>query len=152
MDILVGTSLVAAFIAGLAALFAPCCITVLLPSYLGSIFRERRKVFIMTFIFFGRLSGFSAFGLGLGRVRAASKPISQRHFYNRQYFLVDAWFNVTAWSAFSLPFQVNPTLKTTTPFPFSRWAFFPESPPPAARRSWPECWPCRFCRGRCFGE
>ncbi|KKT96799.1 MAG: Cytochrome c biogenesis protein transmembrane region, partial [Parcubacteria group bacterium GW2011_GWA2_45_15] len=30
MDVLVGTSLVAAFVAGVAALFAPCCITVLL--------------------------------------------------------------------------------------------------------------------------
>src|SRR3989344_2342206 len=52
MEILVGTSLVAAFVAGVAALFAPCCITVLLPSYLGSVFREKYKIFFMTFIFF----------------------------------------------------------------------------------------------------
>src|SRR3989338_7876889 len=66
METLVGTSLVAAFIAVVAALFAPCCITVLLPSYLASIFKERRKVFLMTFIFFlGILTVFLPLGLGL---------------------------------------------------------------------------------------
>jgi len=44
-------SLIAAFLAGLAALFAPCCITFLLPAYLGSVFKERRKVLAMTLIF-----------------------------------------------------------------------------------------------------
>ncbi|MEK7521902.1 MAG: cytochrome c biogenesis protein CcdA [Patescibacteria group bacterium] len=45
------TSLVAAFIAGMVALFAPCCITFLLPAYLGNVFREREKVLFMTLIF-----------------------------------------------------------------------------------------------------
>jgi len=71
MDLLVSTSMVAAFIAGVAALFAPCCITVLLPSYLGSIFRERTKVFLMTFIAKGYI-GFSIFyTLGLPTAAAA---------------------------------------------------------------------------------
>lgn len=66
MEILIGTSLIAAFIAGVAALFAPCCVTVLLPSYFGSIFRTRRKVFLMTFIFFlGILTVFLPLGLGI---------------------------------------------------------------------------------------
>ncbi len=66
MEILIGTSLIAAFIAGVAALFAPCCVTVLLPSYLGSIFRTRRKVFLMTFIFFlGIMTVFLPLGLGI---------------------------------------------------------------------------------------
>jgi cytochrome c-type biogenesis protein len=65
METIITTSLVAAFIAGVAALFAPCCITVLLPSYFGSIFRTRRKVFLMTFIFFlGILTVFLPLGLG----------------------------------------------------------------------------------------
>lgn len=65
MELLIGTSLFAAFIAGVAALFAPCCVTVLLPSYFGSIFRTRRKVFLMTFIFFlGILTVFIPLGLG----------------------------------------------------------------------------------------
>ncbi len=65
MEALVGTSLIAAFVAGVAALFAPCCITVLLPSYLGNIFREKYKIFFMTFIFFlGVATVFLPIGLG----------------------------------------------------------------------------------------
>jgi len=65
METLVGISLVAAFVAGIAALFAPCCITVLLPSYLGNIFREKYKIFFMTFIFFlGVATVFVPIGLG----------------------------------------------------------------------------------------
>src|SRR3989337_4459008 len=44
-------SLVAAFIAGMVALFAPCCISYLLPAYLGNIFRERRQVVLMTLVY-----------------------------------------------------------------------------------------------------
>ncbi len=65
MELLISTSLIAAFVAGIAALFAPCCVTVLLPSYFGSIFETRRKVFLMTFIFFlGILTIFLPLGLG----------------------------------------------------------------------------------------
>ncbi|MDO8487376.1 MAG: cytochrome c biogenesis protein CcdA [Candidatus Curtissbacteria bacterium] len=45
------TSLVAAFAAGIVALFAPCCITYLLPAYLGSVFKEKEKVLLMTLVF-----------------------------------------------------------------------------------------------------
>src|SRR3989344_411315 len=65
MEVLIGTSLIAAFVAGVAALFAPCCITVLLPSYLGNIFREKYKIFFMTFVFFlGMATVFMPIGLG----------------------------------------------------------------------------------------
>ncbi len=65
METIISASLAAAFIAGIAALFAPCCVTVLLPSYFGSVFRTRRKVFLMTFIFFlGILTVFLPLGLG----------------------------------------------------------------------------------------
>lgn len=45
------TSLIAAFAAGIVALFAPCCISFLLPAYLGSVFKEKEKVILMTLIF-----------------------------------------------------------------------------------------------------
>lgn len=48
---LLQTSLIAAFAAGVVALFAPCCISYLLPAYLGSVFKEREKVLLMTFVF-----------------------------------------------------------------------------------------------------
>ncbi len=48
---LFGISLTASFLAGVLALFAPCCITFLLPSYLGTIFKERKRVMYYTLIF-----------------------------------------------------------------------------------------------------
>lgn len=44
-------SLLAAFIAGLVALFAPCCISYLLPTYLGNIFKEKKKILMMTGVY-----------------------------------------------------------------------------------------------------
>lgn len=49
--VLFQTSLVAAFVAGMVALFAPCCITFLLPAYLGSVFKEKEKILLMTLVF-----------------------------------------------------------------------------------------------------
>ncbi|MDO8551273.1 MAG: cytochrome c biogenesis protein CcdA [bacterium] len=49
--VLFQTSLIAAFVAGMVALFAPCCITFLLPAYLGSVFKEKEKILFMTLVF-----------------------------------------------------------------------------------------------------
>ena len=49
--VLFQTSLIAAFVAGIVALFAPCCISFLLPAYLGNVFKEKEKVVLMTLIF-----------------------------------------------------------------------------------------------------
>lgn len=46
-----GISLTASFLAGVLALFAPCCITFLFPSYLGTVFKEGKKVMFYTLIF-----------------------------------------------------------------------------------------------------
>lgn len=46
-----GVSLTAAFVGGMVALFAPCCITFLFPSYLGTIFKEKKRVVFLTLIF-----------------------------------------------------------------------------------------------------
>lgn len=48
---LFGISLTASFLAGVLALFAPCCITFLFPSYLGTIFKEGKKVMFYTIVF-----------------------------------------------------------------------------------------------------
>ncbi len=50
-NFLFGISLTASFLAGVLALFAPCCITFLFPSYLGTIFKEGKKVMFYTLIF-----------------------------------------------------------------------------------------------------
>ena len=50
-NFLFGISLTASFLAGVLALFAPCCITFLFPSYLGTIFKEGKRVMYYTLIF-----------------------------------------------------------------------------------------------------
>lgn len=50
-EILYQVSLIAAFVAGMVALFAPCCISYLLPSYFANIFKEKRRILLMTFIY-----------------------------------------------------------------------------------------------------
>jgi len=50
-NVLVGGAIIAAFVAGVVALFAPCCISVMLPAYLATTFRQRRALVAMTFIF-----------------------------------------------------------------------------------------------------
>ena len=65
MGIVETASFITAFLAGGAALFAPCCIGVLLPSYLASIFQTRTKIFLMTFVYYlGLLTIFLPIGLG----------------------------------------------------------------------------------------
>jgi cytochrome c biogenesis protein CcdA len=111
MELILGASLIAAFVAGVAALFAPCCVTVLLPAYFASIFQEKRKVFLMTFIFFlGILTVFLPLGLGfsvLGQVFAS---------YHRTIFIVAGVFFLilgallVAGKRMSLPFKGHPSL------------------------------------------
>lgn len=57
-NLIFGVSLTASFLGGMVALFAPCCITFLFPSYLGTIFKERKRIVFLTLIF----------ALGLGSI------------------------------------------------------------------------------------
>jgi len=50
-ELLAGISLTASFLAGAMALFAPCCITFLFPSYLGTIFSQKSRVMYYTLVF-----------------------------------------------------------------------------------------------------
>jgi len=50
-SIFFGGSVVAAVIAGTVSLFAPCCISVMLPAYFSSAFQNRRVLVAMTFLF-----------------------------------------------------------------------------------------------------
>ncbi len=50
-DILLGTTIIAAFLGGMVALFAPCCISVMLPAYFASSFQRRRALALMTLVF-----------------------------------------------------------------------------------------------------
>src|SRR2546422_9339564 len=46
-----GGSVIAALLAGSVALFAPCCISVMLPAYFATAFQNRRTLVAMTFLF-----------------------------------------------------------------------------------------------------
>jgi cytochrome c biogenesis protein CcdA len=50
-SIFFGGSAVAAVVAGMIALFAPCCISVMLPAYFASSFHNRNVLIAMTFVF-----------------------------------------------------------------------------------------------------
>jgi cytochrome c-type biogenesis protein len=49
--VLFGTTLLASFLGGVVALFAPCCVSVMLPAYLATGFRRRSAVLAATLVF-----------------------------------------------------------------------------------------------------
>lgn len=112
MDVLIVASLITAFVAGMAALFAPCCISVLLPSYLGSIFREKYKVVIMTFVFFlGILTVFLPIGLGFSVLAQFFKQYHNVVFLLGGGFLLALGIVILTKNTFSLPWSFHPALK-----------------------------------------
>ena len=112
MEILIGTSLIVAFIAGIAALFAPCCITVLLPAYLGSIFRQKRTVFLMTFVFFlGLLVVFLPLGLGVAGLGQLFSEYHDLIFFIGGLFLLFLGASILLGMHFSLPFSASRSTK-----------------------------------------
>ena len=112
MEFLVSASFIAAFIAGVAALFAPCCVTVLLPTYLASVFRNRIAVFSMTFIYFlGLLVVFLPIGLGAVALTQLFSSYHNLIFSAGSIFLIFLGIILLLGIQFSLPFNVHPQLK-----------------------------------------
>lgn len=112
MSVFILASLITSFVAGVAALFAPCCISVLLPSYLGSIFREKYKVVAMTVIFFlGILTVFLPIGLGFSALAQFFKQYHNIIFIAGGVFLAVLGILILTKNGFSLPFSVHPQLK-----------------------------------------
>ena len=109
--VLIIASLVTAFIAGIAALFAPCCITVLLPAYLGSIFRQKRTVMLMTLVFFaGLLAVFLPLGLGFASLGALFSKYHNLIFALGGIFLVLLGISILLGMHFSLSLS-HPKIK-----------------------------------------
>lgn len=50
-ELLLSTTVLAAFIGGILALLAPCCVSVMLPAYFASSFRRRTQLLSMTLVF-----------------------------------------------------------------------------------------------------
>lgn len=111
MDLLVSASFIAAFFAGIAALFAPCCITVLLPTYLGSVFKQKSTVFLMTFIYFlGLLTIFLPIGLGVSVFSVIFRDYHNLIFLLGGIFLTLLGVFLVLGKQFSLSFSLHPTL------------------------------------------
>lgn len=78
IDILFGGTILASFLAGVVALFAPCCISVMLPAYFASSFERRRALAAMTFLFAAGVSlVILPIALGAAAIGAA---IQEHHF------------------------------------------------------------------------
>jgi len=109
---LITASLVTAFIAGIAALFAPCCITVLLPAYFGSIFRQKRTIMLMTLVFFmGLLAVFLPLGIGFASLGALFSKYHNLIFALGGIFLLFLGISILLGMHFSLPFSKHPKMK-----------------------------------------
>lgn len=75
-ELLVCTTLLASFLGGLVALFAPCCVSVMLPAYLATGFRHRGGVVAATLIF-GAGVATVIVPIGLGATALSSLLVSQ---------------------------------------------------------------------------
>ena len=114
MELLISASFIAAFFAGVAALFAPCCVTVLLPTYFASIFKQRSTIFLMTFVYFlGLLAVFMPIGLGVSAVTQIFSTYHNVIFSLGSVFLILLGLSLILGIQFSLPTPVHPQLKNS---------------------------------------
>lgn len=114
MELLISASFIAAFFAGIAALFAPCCITVLLPTYFASIFKQRSTIFLMTFVYFlGLLAVFMPIGLGASAVTQMFSTYHNIIFTFGSLFLILLGLTLVSGFQFSFPTLVHPQLRNS---------------------------------------
>ncbi len=112
MELVATASFITAFLAGVAALFAPCCIGVLLPTYLASVFRTRTKIFLMTFVYYlGLLTVFLPLGLGMAWLGTAFSEYHEILFVAGGLFLFALGVSLVLGKSFMLPMKVKPTLQ-----------------------------------------
>jgi len=114
MEVVIIASLLSALLAGLAALFAPCCIGVLLPTYFASIFRQRRTVLLMTLVFFtGLLTVFLPLGLGFGFIGELFKEYHNAIYLLGGVFLFVLGVSLLLGTHWSLPVHTRSQGKVT---------------------------------------
>lgn len=76
-DLLFTTTLLVAFLGGIVALLAPCCVSVMLPAYFASSFKSRTHILGMTLVFAGGVATV-ILPIGLGAT-ALSRLINGQH-------------------------------------------------------------------------
>ena len=112
MELVATASFITAFVAGVAALFAPCCIGVLLPSYLASVFKTKTKIFLMTFVYYlGLLTVFVPLGLGMAWLGGLFSRYHSVFFTLAGLFLVALGLALVLGRTAMLPIKVHPRLE-----------------------------------------
>lgn len=112
MNILFETSILASFLAGMIALFAPCCITFMLPAYFAYTFKQKKAIILMTFIFFfGVATILLPIGLGVAFLTQLFKGFHTQVFYLGGVFMILLAFLALSGKKLSLPFKQLPLLK-----------------------------------------
>ena len=112
MNILFETSILASFLAGLIALFAPCCITFMLPAYFAYTFKQKKGIILMTFIFFfGVATILVPIGLGVAYLTQLFKGYHTQVFYLGGILMLFISFLAFSGKKFSMPFKQLPLLK-----------------------------------------
>ncbi len=79
-ELMFGTTLLASFLGGVVALFAPCCVSVMLPAYLATGFRHRRRGILLATLVFGAGVSTVILPIGLGAT-ALSRLLVTQHLW-----------------------------------------------------------------------
>lgn len=109
---LLGASVVASFLGGMLALFAPCCVSFLFPSYFATAFKQKSKIFFMTFVYFIGLAAVLV-PIGLG-VSALSRIFAS---YHEEVFLIGGIFLIFLsiltifGKTIPMPFKITPNFQ-----------------------------------------
>lgn len=112
MNFLFEVSILSSFLAGIIALFAPCCITFMLPAYFAYTFKQKRAIIMMTFIFFlGVATILVPIGLGVAYLTRLFKGYHTQVFYLGGFLMLFISFLAFSGKKFSLPFKKLPLLK-----------------------------------------
>ncbi|OGK39055.1 hypothetical protein A3A74_08265 [Candidatus Roizmanbacteria bacterium RIFCSPLOWO2_01_FULL_35_13] len=112
MNILFEVSIIASFLAGVIALFAPCCITFMLPAYFAYTFKQKRAIILMTFVFFfGVATILVPIGLGVAYLTQLFKGYHTQVFYLGGILMLLIAFLSFSGKKLSMPFKQLPLLK-----------------------------------------
>ncbi len=87
IEIFFTASMIAAFLGGMVAFFAPCCITFLLPSYFAYTFKQKIAILKMTFVF---MLGIAAILLPIGLGLAGLAQLFTE--FHKELFIVGGLF------------------------------------------------------------
>ena len=112
MNILFKTSIIASFLGGMLALFAPCCITFMLPAYFAYTFKQKKAILLMTFVFFlGVATILVPIGLGISFLSQLFKGYHTQVFYLGGILMLFLAFLSFSGKKFNPPFKTTSLLK-----------------------------------------